>query len=135
MPDLRQLLSLTREEGARQLFVDQGAPVIGLLRQLVAQVGAAGLARANLDWIADLLVALGDHDGAGERSLPALLLTPREREILQALAGGGSNKIIARRLDMTDNAVKFHLKNIFRKLGANDRKLALAIAERQGLLG
>lgn len=134
VPDLRQLLSLTREEGARQLFVDQGAPVVALLRQLVAQVGAAGLARANLDWIADLLVALGDHDGAGDRGLPALLLTPREREILRALADGGSNKVIARRLDMTDNAVKFHMKNIFRKLGANDRKLALAIAERQGLL-
>ncbi|MFV3073560.1 LuxR C-terminal-related transcriptional regulator [Niveispirillum fermenti] len=134
VPDLRQLLAVTREEGARQIFMEQGAPVIGLLRQLVVQVGAAGLARANLDWIADLLVVLGDHDGAADRSLPAMLLTPREREILQSLAEGGSNKIIARRLDMTDNAVKFHLKNIFRKLGANDRKLALAIAERQGLL-
>ncbi|MFV3128901.1 LuxR C-terminal-related transcriptional regulator [Niveispirillum sp. KHB5.9] len=135
VPTLRQLLATTREEGARQIFIDQGTAVIGLLRQLVAQVGAAGLARANLDWIAELLVALGDRDGSGDASLPALLLTPREREILSSLAAGGSNKVIARRLDMTDNAVKFHLKNIFRKLGANDRKLALAIAERQGFLG
>ena len=135
LPDLRQLLAMTREEGATQIFVDQGAAVIQLLRHLVARVGAAGLARANLDWIAQLLVALGDRDGTGDQGASSMLLTPREREILSALAEGGSNKIIARRLSMTDNAVKFHLKNIFRKLGANDRKLALAIAERQGLLG
>jgi LuxR family maltose regulon positive regulatory protein len=45
-------------------------------------------------------------------------LTPRESEILKALAGGGANKVIARTFDLTEDAVKFHLKNIYRKLGS-----------------
>ena len=62
------------------------------------------------------------------------VLTSREQDVLDHLKSGGSNKVIARELDMTDNAVKFHLKNIYRKLGVNDRRLAISIAEKRGLL-
>lgn len=54
------------------------------------------------------------------------LLSPREREVLEQLASGLSNKGIARALDMTENTVKFHLKNIFTKLDVNKRILAVA---------
>lgn len=53
-------------------------------------------------------------------------LTPREREIVDLVAKGDSNKIIARELNITDRTVKTHLSIIFQKLKVNDR-LQLAL--------
>jgi two-component system NarL family response regulator len=56
-------------------------------------------------------------------------LTKREREIANLVAGGQSNKIIARQLDITERTVKAHLTEVFRKLGVTDRlKLAVLIS-------
>lgn len=56
-------------------------------------------------------------------------LTKREREIANLVAGGESNKIIARQLDITERTVKAHLTEVFRKLGVTDRlKLAVLIS-------
>lgn len=52
-------------------------------------------------------------------------LTPREKEILAALRQGGSNAFIASQLKVSDSTVKFHLKNIFRKLGVKNRVQAV----------
>jgi DNA-binding CsgD family transcriptional regulator len=48
---------------------------------------------------------------------PALLLTPREREVLQSIAAGKSNKHIARDLDLSVRTVETHRLNIKRKIG------------------
>jgi two-component system NarL family response regulator len=53
-------------------------------------------------------------------------LTQREREIALLVGDGNSNKLIARRLDITERTVKAHLTEIFRKLGIHDR-LMLAL--------
>jgi two-component system nitrate/nitrite response regulator NarL len=60
-------------------------------------------------------------------------LTPREREILCHLAGGESNKVIARRLGISDGTVKLHVKAILRKLNVHSRVEAAVIAVEQGL--
>jgi two-component system, NarL family, nitrate/nitrite response regulator NarL len=60
-------------------------------------------------------------------------LTPREREILNHLAEGQSNKMIARSLDITDGTVKLHVKSILRKLGIHSRVEAAIIAVEHGL--
>jgi len=56
------------------------------------------------------------------------LLTPRELEVLAALAEGSTNKAIARRLDISLHTVKFHVESLFRKLGARTRTEAVAKA-------
>jgi DNA-binding NarL/FixJ family response regulator len=56
------------------------------------------------------------------------LLTPRELEVLAALAEGMTNKAIARRLDISLHTVKFHVESLFRKLGARTRTEAVARA-------
>jgi DNA-binding CsgD family transcriptional regulator len=56
------------------------------------------------------------------------LLTPREVEVLAALAEGMTNKAIARRLDISLHTVKFHVESLFRKLGARTRTEAVARA-------
>jgi len=56
-------------------------------------------------------------------------LTAREHEIAALVGRGGSNKQIARQLDITERTVKAHLTEVFRKLGIADRlKLALLLA-------
>jgi len=72
-----------------------------------------------------------EHDGAGAK---ALGLTEREGAILQALARGLSNDEIARELWVTQQTVKFHLTNIYRKLGAKNRTQATRIAQQHGLV-
>ena len=57
---------------------------------------------------------------------PADVLSPREREILQRLAKGGSNKEIARDLDLAESTVKIHVQHILRKLGLASRVQAAA---------
>ena len=56
------------------------------------------------------------------------LLTPRETQILDAIADGLTNKAIARRLSISLHTVKFHVESVFRKLGARTRAEAVARA-------
>jgi len=60
-------------------------------------------------------------------------LTPRELEILECIADGSSNKMIARELDITDGTVKLHVKAILRKLGMRSRVEAAVAAVEHGL--
>jgi DNA-binding NarL/FixJ family response regulator len=59
-------------------------------------------------------------------------LTAREREIARQVAGGASNKVIARQLDISDATIKAHLTSVFQKLNVAGRlQLALLISERE----
>lgn len=61
-------------------------------------------------------------------------LTPREREILQHIADGLSGKQIAHTLGISERTVKFHTGSLLRKLGADNRAQAVALALQRGLL-
>ena len=60
-------------------------------------------------------------------------LTRREMEILEHVAKGLSNKVIAKALNITDGTVKLHVKAILRKLGVDSRVKAAVIAVEHGL--
>lgn len=80
---------------------------------------------------AGLVVRVPPRDngfGAMRESDGQALLTPRELEVLAALAEGLTNKAIARRLDISLHTVKFHVESLFRKLGARTRTEAVAKA-------
>ena len=61
-------------------------------------------------------------------------LTEREKAVLQAACEGLSNRQIGRLLWITDQTVRFHLKNVLRKLGAPNRAEAVRIAHERGLV-
>jgi two-component system, NarL family, nitrate/nitrite response regulator NarL len=65
---------------------------------------------------------------------PAEPLTPREREVLDLLAEGLPNKVIARRLTISEYTVKFHVNSILTKLNAGSRTEAVVRATRLGLI-
>lgn len=58
---------------------------------------------------------------------PLGMLTTRERELLAALANGWTNLQIAARTGITRNTVKYHLKNLYDKLGVSNRAMAVAL--------
>jgi two-component system, NarL family, nitrate/nitrite response regulator NarL len=61
-------------------------------------------------------------------------LTPRESEIIGMLAGGESNKSIARTLDLAESTVKIHVQGILRKLNISSRVQAAVYASEHGLI-
>jgi two-component system NarL family response regulator len=61
-------------------------------------------------------------------------LSDREREVLELVAAGKSNKQIAKALGIADGTVKVHVANILSKLGAQGRSEAVAVAVRRGLV-
>ncbi|MCG7430454.1 MULTISPECIES: response regulator [Dermacoccus] len=67
-------------------------------------------------------------------SSPAPTLTARELDVLDAVAGGATNKEIAKHLFVSEATVKTHLVHINEKLGATSRTEAVALARRAGLL-
>jgi len=61
-------------------------------------------------------------------------LTEREIEVLQGVAAGKSNKLIAAELNISEGTVKTHMKSILPKLNASDRTHAVMIALKRGIL-
>jgi LuxR family maltose regulon positive regulatory protein len=71
---------------------------------------------------------------SGEATVTSGLLTPKEAQILSLLASGMANKEIARAMDIGEQTVKWHLKNVFFKLNAASRRHAVDRARVLGLL-
>ena len=61
-------------------------------------------------------------------------LTAREREVLDLLGRGFSNKLIARELHISEHTVKFHISSLYAKLGVNNRAEAVSRGARHGLI-
>ena len=61
-------------------------------------------------------------------------LSPREAEVLTAVADGLGNRQVGEKLGISENSVKMHLKRIFYKLGADDRTEAVNLAVKRGFL-
>lgn len=87
-----------------------------------------GLAAKILDEFARL-----SRDGAAREAEPDGL-TPREREVLELVATGATNREIAAGLYISENTVGFHMKHILAKLHLKNRAQAVAYAIRSGLL-
>ena len=90
----------------------------------------AGLPAAAGARVDQLSAAPGVSEGAADRAQ----LTARELEILRAVAEGHTNARIGRQLWVTEQTVKFHLSNIYRKLGVSNRTEASRYALMHGLV-
>lgn len=75
-----------------------------------------------------------DGFSPNERARASLGITDREYDVLRLLAGGCSNKQIARRLELSPNTVKTHVARLFEKLRAVRRTEAILIARELGLV-
>jgi LuxR family transcriptional regulator, maltose regulon positive regulatory protein len=130
---LVQLLESALREDDTEFLVESGplaAPLLRHTRQWTREQGTSPLVRQALNASLACLAALMPTSNG----VRAPLLSGRELEVLAEVGRNSSNKVIARALQMTENTVKFHLKNIFQKLGIRHRAEAVAAAREQGLL-
>ena len=127
------LLEPAVREDDTAFLVDSGPLVVPLLqyaRQWTRDRLASSLARQTLGHALARLSAVGASPSASSGAR----LSERETEVLSELVQGSPNKVIARALQMTENTVKFHLKNVFHKLGVKHRTEAIRVAREQGLI-
>lgn len=88
-------------------------------------------------WDAESVVSGGESSQQSEQvqgKVRASVLTMREREILERVAKGESNRVISERLGIAENTVKNHLKNIMQKLHMENRVQLTRYAYEQGLI-
>jgi LuxR family maltose regulon positive regulatory protein len=123
---LAETLAARESEGDLQRLARLGRLIIPLVRETRAWADEHSPSIRVRNALSALTTSIEGLGGA--RGNPSLPLTGRELEVLGALARGGTNKVIARKLQMTENTVKFHLKNIFQKLGVRHRTDATRIA-------
>ncbi len=135
-----QVVMLTVSDDDADLFEAIESGALGyLLKDLSAdqffemldglQRGEAAMTRQTT---ARLMKGLADL--SPQRAEPAQSLTEREIELLRLVAEGMSNKAIAQTLSISENTVKYHMRNILQKLGVQNRTEAVTQAIRAGLL-
>ncbi|MFL5759795.1 MAG: response regulator [Thermomicrobiales bacterium] len=133
------VLTASQDPADRAMAVEAGAA--GLLHksaslpEIIAAVRrlAAGEQLFNLQEIIELLRLAGqqrERDRAAQHALAQL--TPRERDVLNALAKGMTDREIGEYLNISSETVRTHMVNILHKLGVESRLAALVFAVRHG---
>jgi two-component system, NarL family, nitrate/nitrite response regulator NarL len=92
-----------------------------VLRDTLARIAQRDSLEQLLAQVAQATPALQATTRLREPPAPEPMLTAREREILQCIARGDSNKAIARTFDLSVHTVKRHVANILGKLGVSSR--------------
>jgi LuxR family transcriptional regulator, maltose regulon positive regulatory protein len=125
---LQQALSLAEPEGYIRMFVDEGPPMAVLLEE-AAKHGIAP------NYIRQLLTAMGSAlDRTPVKQVLLEPLSERELEVLRLLRTDLNGPEIARELVVSLNTMHTHTKNIYSKLGVNNRRAAVRRAEELDLL-
>lgn len=135
LDQLGALLRLGAASGMVRSLADEGAALAALLREEPAPGAASAQA-----WWQTLTQALGlgsaPRDAARARPAAMLIepLSKRERDVLTLVARGLSNEQAARALQLGAETVKWHLKNVYSKLGVTRRTLAVHRARQMDLI-
>lgn len=108
------------------------AGALGYIVKTIEPVDLPAVLRAALS--GEPFAVWGEEVPQGDGSNGALDLSERERVVLEAVARGLSNQEIGRELWISEQTVKFHLRNLYRKLGVSSRTEAARYAYRSGLL-
>jgi len=130
---LQAAIARARSHEIIQLFVDEGLEFAAILRAIVRRFGLKVFSADGVDFISRVIgqraLLPGERasrKGAEEKKRS--LLSAREQEALLLLRKGKSNKEIARDLGLSEATIKFHMKNIFSKLGVSRRSMAVAVS-------
>jgi LuxR family maltose regulon positive regulatory protein len=119
--DMLEAVRLASGEGIVSPFAEEGRSVVPSLRRIIIADEPSKVIQRH----AAVILRVID---AEQQFAHADSLSDREAEIVAHLADGASNKLIARRLGLTENTIKFHLKKVYAKLGVSTRRQAVARA-------
>jgi LuxR family maltose regulon positive regulatory protein len=138
---IAQAMALTAPEEGMQLWQDEGV-AFGTLLQGHAADAAALLDATGQHHLGRVIAALArsgrcDHRRGADPGAPPCAaedLSARESEVLRLIAAGRANLEIAAALEISENTVKWHVKNIFGKLGVSNRTSAVVVAQQRSWL-
>ena len=137
---MQRLLQTASEENLISAFLDEGVPVINLLREFRISKTSTSEAKKDQDMLSFVDKVLGAA-GCNVAATPDdsvtgvnIKLSRREKQVLDLLALGFSNKKIAESIFVTETTVRAHLRKINVKLDAKNRTNAVSIARRLGLV-
>ncbi|WP_046232680.1 LuxR C-terminal-related transcriptional regulator [Paenibacillus algorifonticola] len=116
-------LRLSEPAGYIRSFLDEGPLMVKMLAELLNEQQEAAMPLVPLKYIHLLLEAAGSD--LSYKSLSNEALTEQEEKVLGLLTEGLIYKEIAVRLNISLDTVKFHMKNVYRKLGVNNRTQAI----------
>lgn len=126
------LLINVRDDGGGALTAETPS-IVGLQRRVQALSGQLRMDVMS-GWGADIFVSLPlDPPARPTGDVAGWNLASRELEVLQHLATGHRNRTIASTMGISENTVKFHVRNLFRKLDVGSRTEAIALAHSHGL--
>jgi DNA-binding NarL/FixJ family response regulator len=129
-PDVKVVvLSVSTDESVIQTALQRGASAY-----IVKSVNPVDLPSALRQAMEGTVFTAVGLPQAGENAARVAGLTERETAILSALARGLSNEAIGKELWVAEQTVKFHLTNIYRKLGVSNRTEAARLAYQNGLV-
>jgi DNA-binding NarL/FixJ family response regulator len=132
-PDTRVVVLTAFSERARILgAIDAGA--VGYLLKDAPPDELFGAVRAAARGEAPLAPKAAEAILADRAEQRTVDLSGREREVLVALAEGLPNKLIARRLEISEKTVKAHLTRIYERIGVTDRTQAVLWAQQRGMV-
>jgi DNA-binding NarL/FixJ family response regulator len=130
-PDLKvAILSVSQDPELIQTALKRGANAY--IVKSIDPDDLAGALRQALE--GNVFTTAGITEDPGERAAKDVGLTERELGIVRAVARGLSNEAISKELWVAEQTVKFHLTNIYRKLGVTNRTEAARYAFEQGLV-
>jgi len=132
---LERALLLAESEGFIRTFVDEGPPIASLLYQALER----GIVPEYVQRLLAAFPGEGPDTATGsihqtDQSGLVEPLSEREIEVLQLLAKGLTNQVIAERLVVSPHTVKTHTRNIYSKLAVNNRTQAIERARTLGIL-
>jgi len=130
-PDIKvAILSVSQDPELIQTALKRGA--CAYIVKSIDPDDLAGALRQAID--GNVFTTAGVTEDPGERAARDAGLTERELVIVRAVARGLSNEAISKELWVAEQTVKFHLTNIYRKLGVSNRTEAARYAFEQGLV-
>lgn len=136
LPLLKEAVDLAGSLGMARLVADAHPELRAWMAQVDTTTTQAHPAAPREGGVRPLAAPMqAPRSAAPPRANPSTALTPKEREVLELLARNLTNKEIALAMQIGEETIKWHLKNLFGKLVAGDRKQLVRRAHLLGLLG
>ena len=129
---LREAMSLAKTYGLMRVFVDTHPVVADWVYRVAGEAGGEPGIESTPP--ARVVHPSAEQRQGGPRVVPSMVLTPKEREVLELLARNLSSKEIAQAMAIGEATIKWHLKNLFGKLGVGTRRHVVHRARLLGLL-